>query len=207
MPIRFYLIPAALDLIPRDDGTLRLTKHPTYDATFAGRDFYAVDYGREGFFLVAADVTPAIHTTLNGFADVIVFPLDITQQIGAAAFATIDAKADARNIPLAGITATSTYRQLLRRIFLLCQCAQNIEGRRFDRLANPGKQQLFTGGITLASTWADLTSEDQDALRDAFRRFTYDESGLSATTTLRAILKAYADQWRGTPITIFGMDL
>lgn len=184
-----------------------LVMHPKYDSVYVGRSKYEVNYGREGFYLVAADVTNLMHTSLSANADVDSFPLDITQQIGPIAFASVDARADAKNIPLAGITENSTYRQLLRRIFILCQFAQSAENARFVRFPNPGKQQIFSPGITLGTTWDNLTAEDQDVLRDIFSRFKLDRRTLGTTMTLRQILKAYGDQWRGTSIVMLGIEL
>lgn len=199
MTVRFYLMPAVIDVV---NG--RLTKHPKYDTLY--RPTGAMDYGREGHFLVAADVSPAEHAAISGNADVASFPANLDNEIGAA-LATVTAEAESRNIPLAGIDATSTYRQLLRRVVLCCQLGQRLEGERFRLFPASVRQALFGGGITLDSAFNQLGANERTILIAVFDSFGFDRSALTAASTLRVILASFRAQWRGGDIDVGGEPL
>jgi hypothetical protein len=64
-------------------------------------------------------------------------------------------------------------------------------------------------GITLPVGWAGLTMEQvptniRDAMGQAAASFGYDYSWVTASTTVRQVLKAMADAWGTQPI-LFGL--
>ena len=200
--IRFYLMPAVIEV-----RNARLEKHPKYDALWAGKDFHVMDHGREGTFLCAVDVDAAQHAAIIANADIATFPVDLTTQIGAGALANITTILESRHFHIDGITATSTYRQVLRRVIRCCLMAQRAEGMRFELFPTPSKTQMFSGGITLNSAWADLTDEDRTVLIEVFRSFRFNRGTLTAASTMRQIFAAFVTQWPATDINLLGVDL
>src|SRR5687767_5996713 len=131
MAWRFYLMPKAGSGADGDGF------RPAYVTGLA--QWAALDYGNEPVFLVAADVTPAQHTTIAGSADVAAFPSDLSVQVGVN-LATVQASLETRNFPGAWVEDTHTYRQLLRGVGTLCQIAQRYQGLSTSR--------IFSAGIT-----------------------------------------------------------
>lgn len=201
MPIRFYLMPAVTEMI--DD---RLTKHPKYDTLYAGSDWQVMDYGIEGSFLVAVNVTTGVHNAIAANADVASFPANLNTQIGAA-LGTVTTQAESRHIPMAGITATSTYRQLLRRVVLCCQLAQRIDGVQERLWQKALRSSLFGNGIALDSTFNSLPVRIQTTLVATFDSFSFDRSVLTGAFTLRQILAAFNTQWPSGEIDMLGVKL
>lgn len=56
-------------------------------------------------------------------------------------------------------------------------------------------QDIYTSGITLNTAYSDMPILWRYALRDGAETLGYDTSGLSGVSTLRDILKAFADEW------------
>lgn len=193
-------MPAVIEMIGD-----QLTKHPKYDALYAGANWQAMDYGREGSFLVAADVNNPVHNAIVANADVASFPANLDNQIGTA-LATVMTEAESRHIPIAGIAGTSTYRQLLRRVVICCQLGQRLEGVQ-GSLQKALRATLFGNGITLNSPFSDLPLGVRTSLVTTFDSFGFDRSTLTGASTLRQILAAFRDQWPVTEVDLLGVKI
>jgi hypothetical protein len=61
----------------------------------------------------------------------------------------------------------------------------------------PPAPSIFTGGVSLSTTFGSLPQAVQNAIISAAQSFNISTSGLTASTTLRIILKALADNFSG----------
>lgn len=93
-----------------------------------------------------------------------------------------------------GLTAQSTVREILR--------AMGAQGVGWQR-------RLARHGLTLDSTWTQLPAAFQDELREVVEDFGFDPQalGLSGASTLRQILRTFADQFQNEPIEIGGVTV
>lgn len=177
MAIRFYLV-------PKDgDGTPLL--NPFRPKYLSGLTFWAMDYGREPFFLAAADVTDPQHTAIVANADVSAFPQNLDAQVGANLAAT-QAALETRNMPGSWVQSTHTFRNVLRGVATLCRVAQ-----RYDALF---VSRIFQAGLTLDTTVSQLTQTQRDRLQTAATVLGVDYSSVTGATTLRQVLRVVAQQ-------------
>lgn len=178
MPI--YLLPLV------GAGTHDDRRRPAYIATEApGVEYTLMDFGMEPVCLLHIHTTGAQDTALQAHADVFALPANVAQVIGGQLAAVQNVLATF-NIPEDWVQATMTYRQVLRRIALMCQFMQ--------RLAVFLPTPLFTGGVTLATRFNQLPAATRTVLQAAAGDLGLDTSGLTGATTLRVILRNLADQ-------------
>lgn len=93
-----------------------------------------------------------------------------------------------------GLNASSTVKQILR--------AMGNQGVGIRR-------RLQRHGLTLGSTWSELPQGFRDELQEIVQDFGLDPValGLSGTSTLRQILKTFADQFASLPVIIGGVSV
>ena len=183
MTIRFYLMP----LIGTGETFSR--RRPAYLDTDLGGAAQCLDYGAEPLCLVRADVSGAQHTALTAHDDVLSVPTTLSNQIGGT-LATVQTALDAVHVPNDWLQSTHTWAQLLRAIATIFQFAQRLHRFRAGR--------LFPAGVTLTTQFQDLPPAARQALQDAADDMAFDTSELTGASTLRAILKAFGDQFTGT---------
>jgi hypothetical protein len=63
---------------------------------------------------------------------------------------------------------------------------------------------LFTGGVTLSTTFGSLPQAVQNAIISAAQSFNISTAGLTASTTMRVILKALADNFQASQYSFNG---
>lgn len=188
MANRFYFVPKIGDgLTPLSAFRPKYTDSGDLGAgwNLAGR-WNAIDYGMENCFLIAADVTPEEHTSLNAQTDVLAVPSPIDSNVSAAALSVVQSRLESMNIPGNWVTTAHTYRQVLRTARRVIEFM-----RHFRRLNNA--ERLFNGHA-LATRWNQLTEEMRQKLRTVADELGLDYSGVTNTMTLRQILKLIADQ-------------
>lgn len=195
MALRVYLVP-----VIGGSGAVGDSRRPKYltadtltdqrwTSAIAGM-WRVMDYGDEPVMLVVADVTPTEHATITANADAIAAPADLTTLIGPN-LSTVQNALEGLNIPTEWITATMTYRTVLRwvsRLFMFHQRFQGLLGGRF-----------FPPGITLNSTVGDLTANQRQRVQQAAASFGISTAGITVATTIRVALKLLADQLPGDP--------
>lgn len=191
--VRFYLIP----ILTVTDAEGFASRGPEYfawrnspPALFPGVRWEGRDYGNEPTMLVAADLTDPDAATLSGKADVVTFADVLDTKLGTNA-STMQTAIEALNIPTGNLPASTTYRDVLRRltaIFLVAQCAQ-------------GKGvTIFGPGVTLATQFGALPQAAQDAITTCAPALGYSLAGLTLTTTIRQMYSGIADQAAPTPM-------
>lgn len=203
MTNRFYLVPMQTNTI---DGTLyRGPKYFHWRGTadpnpLRGIVWDGMDYGLSPSFLVRADLTDEQHAALTANSDIVMIQASINAQItNPSALSAVQSILESRNIPAGWITTDDTYRTVLRTISGCFQFAQRWH-QRYNR-------QIFSGGITLDTQFRNLPVAVRAEIVDVADDMNIDRTGASGTTTLRQILKAFADAWTGNKFLFGGVEL
>lgn len=197
MALLICITPAAGDEFSTDGRYAKYfgaTNPPT--ALLVG-DWQAFDYGKEPWFIVFADVTPAERTAITANADVTAIPASLDNAIGGA-LATVQAKLEAANLPSQWVTSVMTWRTLVKNIVRLLPVVQ-----RFRGLA-PAANRLFDAGLTLDSTLGDIPATPRQRLNQAAQQLGLDTSSLTLATTIRSALVTLAQQLPLPTITAYG---
>jgi hypothetical protein len=192
--MRFYLVPKIGDgLLPETAFRPKYGDPDSLGAGWLGRAVWEwEDYAGENAFLVAANLSPADHTTLTAQPDVIAVPSPIDDTVSSTAIATIKSRLEGANIPANWVTTAHTYRQVLktvRKVMLL----RNRYDVLFSRLP------MFGGGVTLDTQINQLTQAQRNRLTAVAQDLNLDTSGVTNTMTLRQALKLIADQLADLP--------
>lgn len=154
----------------------------------------AINYGTEPAVLIAANSTPAaLHSTISADPACVAVPA-LSQTVGAQV-ATVQTRLEQFNVPAQWVTSGMSYGSVCRYVaifFLICQVLT-------ERL---GRSRLFGGAVTLATQWNQLPAGVRQDLLALAAELNFDTTGMSGSTTLRAILKALADQWPALSIPV-----
>lgn len=159
-----------------------------------------MDYGYQPVFLCVLEVTSAQHDIIAAQSDVLALPTDITQTMSANAVTQAQNFLETLYIPAGWIDTTMTYRFVLKKVAWIFQFMQRIHGLYPDA-------KVFTGGITLNTTFGSLPVAVQNAFINAANSFAFGTEGLNAGTTVRQILKFLADKFGDNPIKVYAGDL
>lgn len=181
MALRFYLVPRA------GSGTTPLDPFRPAFIFDMGVPLQAMDYGRDGTFLVGADVTPQQHADIVANAEAVALPPNLDAEITTVgARNQVQAALENLKLPAGWVTVTHTYRQVVGavgRIFMVMQRFNGLHGRTFFEL-----------GITLDTRLNQLTVGQRQALIRVADDLGMDTSQAQPATTVRQVLKAFADQ-------------
>lgn len=165
------------------DGTEENPIQPKYAAELTG--WRAMDYGREPVFLVYGDALA--HDQLVANPDVVSPPADLSKKIGGSLSAAQN-KLEQAGIPSDWLTTNMTWRTAIKGIALIFQLAQRYSGMNGERLFS---------SLTLDTQLGDLSAENRKKLQDVADWFEVDTSSLTATSTVRDLLREMAAQnWR-----------
>lgn len=189
MTLRFYLVPEN-----RATPDTREPKYVNTDATLAGLVWSAMDYGIEPVFILAANVTPAQHTALSAYSDVISIPVNIDAAIGSGALSTVKARMEALYIPADWVTATTTWRQALAAVLRMAQYMQRLHG--LHGLQVSSRRSLDTA-------MSAVPSSIRAQMQTAAQSFGWNTSAITPSWTLRQVLTWAAAQWTG-PVVFAG---
>lgn len=156
-------------------------------------------FGAEPTALLAADVSAAQITTLQGLPDVTLIPANLDSQLGAN-LATVQAEQEALNLPADILVGTNTYRQVLRGDIAIYLVAQ-----RFRAIRGTVNGRFFPPGITLSSTLGDLPVQARQDLQIAATQLGYNYDGLTLASTMRQVLKKLASQ--PSDVSLLGVSI
>jgi hypothetical protein len=149
-----------------------------------------MDFGIEPSMLVVIDLSTAEHALLAGQADVTALPADVDQQIGTQGrLDTIVAELEALNLPGNWVNVNHTYRFVLRMVTGAFRVAQRVLG-----ILGRTEGKIFGGGRTLETQYNQLPLNLRNALVQAADEMGIDYSHLTATSTLRVILRTFGQQ-------------
>lgn len=195
MTVRFYVMPITLHTT-----SIRYAKYfafildptpPYINCPSAMKDYGLIDY-----CLVAADIADADHTALIANSDVLAIPINLDSTLTVGARNTARTFLENFNIPATNWLNTGmTYRAVLRTVtgmFLFVQRMTAILGHGIDFASVP-----------LSIQWQNIPADYRSAMQQAANELGYNYSGVTATTTLRQILKLMADALGSQPV-LFG---
>jgi hypothetical protein len=181
MAIRFYLVPKA------GTGTKADPFRPQYIAGVIAGEWQSLDYGKEAWMVVAANVTAGEHTTIAANADVTAVPANLDTTVGAALSIT-QTKLELANIPADWVTSGMTWRTVLKWTIRMLLLMQRFDG--LDGLA----ARFFASGLTLDSTVNDLPAGARTRLDDAAANWGLDTSSITLSTPIRTALRVLGQQ-------------
>lgn len=188
MALRFYLMPWTrldVDAIPNEGPRYVHRRVPNPDALpeLAGVPGHYYRLGDEMIGLVALDVTPEQHAALAALADATAVPANLDNTLGANVV-TVQTRLEAYRIPADDLQATDTYRHVVRRFKRVALVAQRLRGMRLGR--------LFSDGVTLNTTMAELSAAKRNGLANACGSLGVSTAGFDGSTTVREVLKRVA---------------
>ena len=140
----------------------------------------------ESHGIVAADVSDAQHALLDSQTDVIVIPALDNTIPNATVRNRIRNILEAGNIPGTWVNTGMTYRVVVRNVLNIWRFANRY-------ISKGGK--IFTGSVTLDTTWSQIPALAQQKLIETANEFGLDYSAVTGATTIRQILKGMADQF------------
>jgi hypothetical protein len=136
---------------------------------------------------VPSEITQAAHQELANASDAFVIPQNRTQEIGSNLLTVQNALED-MGFPADWVTATMTYNQVLRLVWAAIDIFQRVAGILNTTVP------FIAGVVTLNTQFQDIPSAGRAALLQVRDERNIDDSELSNTSTLREIIKTYADQ-------------
>jgi hypothetical protein len=185
MAVRFYIVPTETISTGIKSGGRRAAYVSDLGLTTPPRSMF---FGAEPVALLAADVTPAQHSTLAAQSPITVVPTNLSSTVGAS-LATVQSALESWNIPSQWVTSGMTYRAVLKGVATVFQFAQRFHGLHGAR--------VFLAGITLSTTVSQLTQAQRDRLAAVSDSFGWDRSQVTGATTMRQLLRGAAQQWDG----------
>lgn len=168
--VRFYLAPKI------GTGTGDDAFRPSVIADLRVR-WEGIDYGRyEPVMLAGADVTAAQHALITGQAGFTSIPVTLDSAIGGAV-ATVQAALENLRLPGDFVQSTQSYRDVIR----ITSKAQ----RFFQRFGNRQLRTVLESGVTLATTFSELTPAQRTALAETADDLRINTNGVTGSTTMR----------------------
>jgi len=186
-----YLVPVI------GTGTQEDPRSPKYLASYA-----CTDYGHQPQMLCAADVDAGTDAALQANSDVTRIPDNLDAQLGAGAVTAVQNALEARNIPAGWVTQALTYRTVLRTLFGMFSLFQ-----RYAAIAQNPNAVIDGATVTLSTQFNQLPLKARQDLQATVASFGLDTSGLTGASTIRQILKAFADQFGQRPFTLGGVAI
>ena len=119
-------------------------------------------------------------------------PTNLNTKLNATAVTTAETYLESIGMPAHWVSTSYTYREVLRIVggcFLYMQRVTAILGRAIT----------LTGGV-LGMQMQNIAADIRAAMAQAADEQGFDYSGVTATTTVRQVLKAMADAWGDKPI-------
>lgn len=172
-----------------------------YASTFtaAGFSVSMIRFGDNPHGLVYSPCDAATDAAVTANVDTKRLPDNLDSNPNAAAVTAIQTFLENNNIPAGWVTTAMTWRTIVRDVVSMFLFVQRYQGI--------GGPSVFSGGVTLNSTFASLPLAVRTALQQAAAAQNFDTSSLSAASTLRQILRAMGLQWGAQPILIGGLSI
>lgn len=167
--------------------------------TAAGFSVSMIRFGDNPHGLVFSPCDAATDTSVSANVDVQRLPDNLDANPGAGAVTAIQTFLENNNIPAGWVTTALTWRTIVRDVVSMFLFVQ-----RYNGIGGPA---VFTGAVTLNSTFASLPLAVRVALQQAAAAQNFDTSSLSGASTLRQILRAMGLQWGAQPILIGGLSI
>lgn len=166
-----------------------------YTSTFksAGFSVTMIQFGNNPHGLVYSPCDAATDTAVQANADVRRLPDDLESNPGQGAVDQLQTFLENNNIPAGWVSTSLTWREITRGVVQIFLFIQRYTG-------DCNGPAVFTGGVTLNSTFASLPLAVRQALQCSATAQNFDTSSLTGASTLRQILRTMGQQWGNTPI-------
>jgi hypothetical protein len=199
MSFRLYIVPIV------GTGTKSDPRRPKYfsDGTLINPTWSGIDYGFEPWMFVGADLSAANDALIVSEPDAFAIPFNLEANLTNPQVNSVKNKLEAINVPAGWVNTTLTWRTVVRTVLGMFLFQQRLGGVYVE--TNGGKPpQLFSGGVSLATTFGELSIAMQAAIVATAQSFGFSTAGLTSNTTLRVILKALADNFQNQEFNFNG---
>lgn len=199
MASRFYIVPVI------GTGAHGDARRPKYfeDGTVTG-NWSGMDYGFQPWMIVNSDLSVSDDNLVVGQADAFAIPFDLAPTLNAGQVTAVKAKLEAINVPSGWISTSLTWLIVLRTVLSMFSFFQRLVAT-YAADNNGVILNVFSGGVTLDTTFGSLSLAARNALTKTAQSFNLDTSGITAGTTLRVILKNVADQLNNSQYSFNGV--
>ena len=193
---RYYLVPVATV----QDG-LTLRRAPAFvksRVTPLGLDvaWGAIPWGRDGHFLLGAEVDTSQHLDLSARANVLSLPIDDGTALSTADQAAAKAFCTGIGMPSAWITGTESGKSLAKALTGIGLVIQRFRGRTDMTLADK-----------LSLRVRELTAAQRDHLLAVADDMGYDRGSITSNSRIGDLLIAWGRQWASRDIFVAGRVL
>jgi hypothetical protein len=195
MAFRLYIMPMILDT-----DTVNKPKYAATGSLLDGKTWSCMTFGFEPMCCVGANLDSTTDTNLAAQADVQALPVNLDQFLSAGAVTTAQTYLENHNLPASWVTTAFTYRQMVRIVLGFFVFFQRFHGIH-------GNFSVFGGGVTLDTTFGSLSAGVKADLSQTAQTFNLDTSAVTATTTIRQLMKGMSDQLQGMAFIIGGVSI
>jgi hypothetical protein len=202
MPTRLYLLPTveiAQGGITYRGPAYLPWRFGTGEAGLESLRWAIKDCGGESIVLAAVDGSSTQHTTLNGQANVIQIPTNLDATLTSGQVTAAQNRLETLHLPGNWISTSTTWRELVRFLYGMFSLLGRFHAK--------ARARLLAGAVSLSTTYGELPVGVQTTLLNTAQSFGVSTDGLQDTTTLRVILRAFANAWLTTPVTIGGVEV
>jgi len=198
MANRLYVVPVV------GAGTDADRRRPKYFRDVIAGAYGAMDYGVEPWMVVGADLSASDHALLASQVDVQALPLDLTATLTGGQVTATKAFLEAANLPAGWVTTALTWAAVVRTVLGVFSFVQRF-GAIYAAATGSPPPSLFSGGVTLDSTFGSLPLAVRTALADTADDQGISTAGITGGTTVRVLLKTMADAYEDRPLSINGL--
>lgn len=188
MASRFYIVPVIGAGTHGDPRRPKYFADGTVTSTWSG-----MDYGFQPWMIVNSDLSASDDNLVVGQADAFAIPFDLAPTLNAGQVTAVKSKLEAINVPAGWVTTSLTWLLVLRTVLSMFSFFQRFVAT-YAADNNGVILNVFSGGVTLDSTFGSISLAVRNALTKTAQSFNLDTSGIASGTTMRVILKNVADQ-------------
>jgi len=196
MSFRLYIVP----VIGSGSGT-HDARRPKYFETLT--NWSAMDYGFEPVMVVGADLSVSDDASVIAQPDVTALPFDLAPHLTNPQVTSVRNALEALHIPALWVTTADTWIGVVRSVLGMFSFLQRFGGIYAEQTGQV-PPSIFNGGVTLNTTFGGLPLAVRTAMLSTADSFGLSTAGLTAGTTLRAILKNLADAFGAQPYNFNG---
>jgi hypothetical protein len=192
MSFRLYIVPVI------GTGTKADYRRPKYfdDGSLASHPAWSwIDYGFEPWAVVGADLSTSEDNFVVGQPDGFALPFDLSPPLTAQQVTNVKNKLESIQVPSGWVNTTLSWIQVVRTVLGVFTFIQRY-GVVYADANGVAAPSIFTGGVSLDTTFGSLPLAVRNALIATAQSFGIPTAGLTANTTLRTILKSMADSFQ-----------
>jgi hypothetical protein len=172
----------------------------------AGWQATFVDYGFEPWMFVGADLNATDDAAVIAKPDGFALPVNLDVNLTSANVTNVQNKLESINVPAGWVNTSLTWRTVARTVLGMFSFIQRY-GTKYAEANGSVPPSIFTGGVSLSTTFGSLSVAVQSALTSTAQSFGISTAGLTAGTTLRVILKAMADFFSNAVFLFGGVSI